>query len=51
MDILSTVETRRTAGTDTISAQSLDSGLLDGFRVDEVEVVVGGKVCYGSAVR
>ncbi|KAG9967169.1 hypothetical protein KCU61_g610, partial [Aureobasidium melanogenum] len=43
MDILCTIETRGTARTDTVGAQSLDSSLLDGFRVDKVEVVVGGK--------
>lgn len=51
VNILSAVETRGTTRTDTVSAQSFDGSLLDGFRVDEVEVVVGGKVCYGSAVR
>jgi hypothetical protein len=51
VDILSAVETRRTAGTDTVSAQSLDCSLLDGFGVDEVEVVVSSKVRYGAAVR
>jgi hypothetical protein len=51
VDILSAVETRRTAGTDTVSAQSLDCSLLDGFGVDEVEVVVSGEVRYGAAVR
>ena len=51
VNILSAVETRGTARTDTVSAQSLDCSLLDGLGVDEVEVVVSGKVCYGAAVR
>jgi hypothetical protein len=50
VDVLSAVETRGTTGADTISAQGLDCSLFDGFGVDEVEVIVSCKVCYGSAI-
>jgi len=51
VNILGAVKTRGTTGTDTVSAESFDGSLFNGFGVDEVEVVVSGKVGYGSAVR
>lgn len=49
--ILSAVETRRTARTNTVGAQSLYGSFLDSLGVDEIEVVVGSKVGHSSAVR
>lgn len=48
--VLGAVEAWRTARTDTVGAERLDCAFLDQIRVDEVVVVVSGKVRDGAAI-
>ena len=50
MYILRAVKLRRTAGTDAVCAEGLDSLFFDSFVSDEVVEVVGCEVRYGPAV-
>ena len=50
MNVLSAIEIRRAAGTDTVGMQDLNSIGFDSFIAGKIVEVIGRKVRYCSAV-